>query len=58
MENDEYLTYKEVAARLKITVPTVKYWVKIGKLTPRRYTCRTVRVLVSDLERLAAEKPH
>jgi excisionase family DNA binding protein len=51
--DEEYLTYREFADRLKISIPTVKVWVKQDRVKVRRFTARTVRIPRSELERLS-----
>ncbi|HUZ03270.1 MAG TPA: helix-turn-helix domain-containing protein [Thermomicrobiaceae bacterium] len=50
--NDELLTIKEAAARLKVSTMTLSRWIKAGRLTKYRLGARAVRLRRSEVEAL------
>jgi excisionase family DNA binding protein len=54
---DELLTVKEVAARLKVNPQTVRRWIRSGRLPARRYGARGWRVSAADLRRRQVAVP-
>jgi excisionase family DNA binding protein len=53
----EYLTLKEAAAELRVSVPTVWRWVKSGKLAAYRVGGRAIRLRRGDVERMVERHP-
>lgn len=51
MPTDDYLTPKELAARLKIHPQTLRNWRKCGRLTPTFANGRVVRYQWADVVR-------
>jgi excisionase family DNA binding protein len=55
--SDEWLTQQQVAAALKVTVPTVRSKIDRGELPAYRFGPRVVRVRRSDVEKLLTPIP-
>ncbi len=55
--DDELLTVKEVAARLKVNPQTVRRWIRSGRLPAVRVSARGYRVRAAELRRFLAT-PH
>jgi len=49
MENTEWLTIKEAAGYLKLSVPAIRKYIRLGKLTHYRHG-RIVRLKRRDLD--------
>ena len=49
MENNEWLTIKEAAGYLKLSVPAIRKYIRLGKLLHYRYG-RIVRLKRQDLD--------
>jgi excisionase family DNA binding protein len=55
--DDELLTVKEVAARLKVNPQTVRRWIRSGRLPAVRIGTRGHRVRATELRRLTNKPP-
>jgi excisionase family DNA binding protein len=51
-----WYTYKEVAETLKVSVQSVRHWVRTGQLPVSRISHRTVRINKQDLDAFIATK--
>ncbi len=49
-QNDEWLTVKEAAGRLKLSVATIRKYIRAGKLAAHRQA-RIIRLRKSDVDR-------
>jgi excisionase family DNA binding protein len=53
--DNDYLTVREAAALLRVSVPTIRRWIAAGRLHAVRWGGRTVRLRCSDVRGAAAE---
>jgi excisionase family DNA binding protein len=54
----ELLTLEQAAARLGVSIDTVRRWVRSGRLTAIRIGPRTTRIDPRDLEDLVNDSPN
>jgi len=55
---DQYLSYREVSQRLRVSVPTIRRWVSSGGLPAVRLGERCVRIKRADLDRFIEQSQH